>query len=212
MTLRLRTLASFVKPSDIVCDIGCDHAYLPIYLAKNGHPSLIYATEINDNAYHIALDNIQKEALDNKIQLKLTDGFKGLENTSINTLIIAGVGARTVLDIVSQTKDTKVQKLIIQANNDLPLLRQKITKYGFYLTKEKMVFDKNKWYTIGVYTKVKRHLKRREIQYGLHDKSNMRYYQEICAKLNILNNQLSFKNFKKKWQILYKISLIKKYL
>ncbi len=212
MTLRLRTLASFVLPSDIVCDIGCDHAYLPIYLAKNGHPSLIYATEINDNAYHIALDNIQKEALDNKIQLKLTDGFKGLENTSINTLIIAGVGARTVLDIVSQTKGTKVQKLIIQANNDLPLLRQKITKYGFYLTKEKMVFDKNKWYTIGVYTKKKKRLTKGEICYGLKDSSNMRYYHEALAKLNILNNQLSFKNFQKKKEILLKIHYLKKYL
>ena len=34
-SLILNTIASFIEPLDSVADIGCDHAYLTIFLVKN---------------------------------------------------------------------------------------------------------------------------------------------------------------------------------
>ncbi|MFR5029229.1 MAG: SAM-dependent methyltransferase [Coprococcus sp.] len=36
MSLRMKTVADMVKPGGRVCDIGCDHAFVSIYLVANG--------------------------------------------------------------------------------------------------------------------------------------------------------------------------------
>lgn len=212
MTLRLRTLASFINIDDVVCDVGCDHAYLPIYLVKNEDFKLVYATEINKNAYNIALENIKKANLENKIKLSLTDGVKSLTDTSINTLVIAGMGAQSILNIVKNIGNLKIEKLIIQANNDLEILRKKIRKYGFYLNQEKLVYDKNEWYVIGVYTKTKKHFANYVYYYGIKDNSNKEYYKELYNKLKSIYVKISFKNWLKKINLLFRLSLLKKYL
>lgn len=34
--LRLEAAAGLVKSGDVLCDVGSDHAYLPLMLIKNG--------------------------------------------------------------------------------------------------------------------------------------------------------------------------------
>ena len=36
LSKRLSAIADMVTPESIVCDVGTDHAYLPIFLEKNG--------------------------------------------------------------------------------------------------------------------------------------------------------------------------------
>ena len=49
-SLRLKTVASFINQDDKVVDIGCDHAYLSIYLIKNKFCKKVIASDINENA------------------------------------------------------------------------------------------------------------------------------------------------------------------
>ena len=35
LSKRLEAIASFIESKDSVCDVGCDHGYLDIYLAIN---------------------------------------------------------------------------------------------------------------------------------------------------------------------------------
>ena len=60
ISLKLKAIAFFIDKNDRVVDVGCDHAYLDIYLVKNGLCKNIIASDINENALNIAKNNIQK--------------------------------------------------------------------------------------------------------------------------------------------------------
>ena len=71
LSLRLKSIANLVDSNDVVADIGCDHAYVPIYMAKKGATHIL-ATDIHENALNVAKENIKN----GKICLWTTAGFQ----------------------------------------------------------------------------------------------------------------------------------------
>ena len=59
LSKRLEAVATLVEVGKRVIDVGCDHAYLDIYLTENNDNKCI-ATDINRNALNIAENNIKK--------------------------------------------------------------------------------------------------------------------------------------------------------
>ena len=100
LSKRLTSLANLVSSSDIVADIGCDHALLDIYLIKNNILPKILVTDINPNALESGKKNILKYHLNDYINAKLSDGINNLDN-DINTLIISGMGTNTICNILN---------------------------------------------------------------------------------------------------------------
>ncbi len=47
LSKRLQAVADLVTPGSRVADVGCDHAYIPIYLAENKISPHIIALDIN---------------------------------------------------------------------------------------------------------------------------------------------------------------------
>lgn len=212
-SLRLNAIASFISPLDKVADIGCDHAYLSIYLAETNRCQKIIATDINKNALESARKNIQRKKMDTKIQTYLSDGLKNVEDKEIDTIVISGVGTSTILHILDNIENFSIKKLVLQSNNDLPNLRKKVRKQGFYLQKEKVVWEKNHFYTIGVYTKKKRRLTIREIRFGIYDASNKSYYTSIYNDLLSVAKKLNYKKqFINKLKLKWEMFLLKNYL
>ena len=54
---RLLTAAGLVCNGKTVCDVGCDHGYLSIYLLQNNLASTIYAGDINEGPLNAAVFN-----------------------------------------------------------------------------------------------------------------------------------------------------------
>ncbi len=212
-SLRLETIASFVEPEDKVIDIGCDHAYLPIFLIQKKICQKVIASDIHEEALKIARKNIEKNHLMEEIPLYLSDGLKNVPDKDINTIIIAGMGTNTILHILSSLDPFSIDKLIIQANNDLPLLRKELRKKKFFLQKEKIVYEKNHYYIIGIYSKNARRLTSKEKYFGPYDASNHGYYISLYNHFQTINHKLSWKkNTKEKFFLFLKIQLLKKYL
>lgn len=209
MTNRLNTILSFIEKKDLVADIGCDHAKLAINLKKNNLCKSVCAVDINEKALDNAKKNIVKERLD--IPIFLSDGLTCVD-MDIDTAVICGLGASTILHIIDTFKNQQVKKIIIQSNNNLKLLRKKLLKKGFYLKKEKVIYDKKHYYVIGLYTKEKVKLKRWEIYFGLYNKNNIDYYKYLNDKLE---NKLKNIPLKHRWEIFKtkkELKLLKKYL
>jgi tRNA (adenine22-N1)-methyltransferase len=65
LSKRLEAVATLVDIGANVIDVGCDHAYLDIYLTLNNDNKCI-ATDINENALAMAKTNIKKYKLSKK--------------------------------------------------------------------------------------------------------------------------------------------------
>ncbi len=208
--LRLKAIAKFIKKEDCVADIGCDHAYLAIYLKENNLCQFVLASDIHEKALENARQNILHKKLD--IPTILSDGVQNIRQEKLNTLVISGMGTSTILHIVKEVNRNFIQKIIVQSNNDLSLLRKNMPKFGYYLEDELVVYEKGHYYVIGNYTRQKRKRKRSQIEFGLFKKENKAYYHFLQEQMQSILKKLESKNVLKKLKLYYKIFLLQKYL
>lgn len=202
---KLITIASLINKNDTVIDIGCDHAYLAIYLKENNLCKEVYASDISENVLKIAEENIKKSKTD--IKVYLSDGFKNINNDKINTAIISGMGTITILNIVDSAPKNVI-KYIISSNNEHEKLRKAMLKKRFYIQKEIVIKEKGKYYPIIVFTKDKTNETKLTLKYG--KSNNQEYFKYLENKERIilknipkkhiitrLNHQKNIKRLKK---------------
>jgi tRNA (adenine22-N1)-methyltransferase len=112
---RLLAIAELINKDDKIIDIGCDHALLDIYLCLKNKCKNVIATDINKKALDNAKRNIAKYNLDDKIKLILSDGLANIELKDSDTIIISGMGTKTILGILKDKQQyEQVKKIIIQ--------------------------------------------------------------------------------------------------
>lgn len=177
MNNKLKLIASLVDPIDSVIDIGCDHAYLAIYLKKNHLCKEVYASDISKNALAIANKNIKDNNL--KITTFLSDGFKDINKNDINTAIISGVGATTIINILEYAPEN-ITKFIICSHSDLELLRKEMLQNKWYIEEEKVIYESKKYYNIIVFTKNYKKISKIYLKYG--NSKNKDYYNYLLLK------------------------------
>src|SRR5574344_1404528 len=149
---RLLAIASLIKPSASVVDIGCDHGYLGIYLTKNNLCQKVLLTDVKQTALDNAIQNITLANLN--IPTVLSDGLNNIDLTLINTIIISGMGTKTIKDILANPDDlNNISQLVLQSNNNLAELRQFMQRQGYYLANEITLIENNIWYVISSYQK-----------------------------------------------------------
>lgn len=199
LSKRLLTLAGLVTKDDKVADIGCDHALLDIYLVLNNITDRVLVSDINENALNGGISNIKKYHLEDKIEAKLGNGIETITD-DINTLIISGMGASTIIKILNNKKINQINKLIIQSNNDHYLLRNYLTSNGFYISYENVIYEKSKYYINIVFLRGHQDYNRDELIYGpiLIKNGNKDYFEFLYNKnISILESIPYYKVFKR---------------
>ena len=141
LSKRLLSLASMIEDCKNVYDVGCDHAYLDIYLTLERSNIYCYAIDIRPSVIKIAKENIKKYGLD--IPVLLNDGLDNLSLKRNSVVVIAGMGTRNILKII---KNKKLEEVIIQSNDDLVLLRSQLSKLGYKIIDEKVVYEEGYFY------------------------------------------------------------------
>ena len=184
---RLETLSAFIEESDTVLDIGCDHALLDIYLVLNKNIKVI-GSDINYGPLEKAKENLKKYHLTNKIELRHGDGLECMSD-NINTIVISGMGGLSIINILKKINNyPNIQKLVISPNNDFELTRSEISKLGFYITKEEMVYESGKYYLISEYKIGTKKLDNFFGKLNLEDNIVKNYYQYVYeTNLKILS-------------------------
>lgn len=209
--LRIEALAKFISKEDKVVDIGCDHAYLAIHLMQNEMCKKVVASDIHANALLSAKKNIQNAHLDKKIPTILSDGFSNID-VEVDTAVISGMGASTILHIIKNTNPKGIKKYVLQSNNDLYRLRSSLEEMGYFLNEEKVVFEKGHYYVIGLYTLHGKKLSIREKLFGIYAQENMEYYRYLEETLRFLLKKVGHHTIKGKFKIFIQLVLLKKYL
>jgi len=186
LSKRLQAVATLVDIKSRVIDVGCDHAYLDIYLTQNNDNKCI-ATDINKNALEIAKKNIKKYNLSNKIETKLTNGLTDIKVKDNDNIVICGMGTYTILEILKTNNLSNT--LIISSNNNIDILRKEVINLGYYIDSEIFIIDKNKPYIIIKFIKGIKKYSKLDILLGPILKNNIEYKKYIIKKYkNILNN------------------------
>ena len=149
--------ASFVDNGNTVCDVGCDHGKLSLYLVQRGKAKQIIATDINKQPLQKAVDLFAAHDLSHTARFLLTDGLQGLEKTEdITHVVIAGLGGHTIAQVIENApfiKHQKVQLVLLPAQSGY-FARKFLFENGFEIVREKTVSEKGKYYSCinAVYT------------------------------------------------------------
>ena len=78
---RLLMAASLVCNGKTVCDVGCDHGKLSLYLVKSGRAERVIATDINKMPLQKAIDLFSENGISDKAEFHLTDGLQNITET-----------------------------------------------------------------------------------------------------------------------------------
>lgn len=147
---RLLTVAEFVREGACLCDVGTDHAKLPIYLALEGKIKKGIATDINEGPINSAKKNVSLLGLSDKIECIKTDGLAGTEGSGVTDVSICGMGGELIARILSECdyiRDNNVN-LILQPMSRVQELRKFLYDSGFDVIGEKLTCETGKLYVV----------------------------------------------------------------
>ena len=217
LSKRLKEIANFIPDNTNLVDIGCDHALLDIYLQLNNKNMKIIASDINENALNGAKKNIKKYNLEDKIETRLSNGLDNINKDEIDTIVISGMGAHTIIGILrcNIPKLKNVDNIIVQSNNHIDFLRKRILELNYYIDSEKLVKDNGIIYTIISFKKGKKHYSKKEIFFGpylLKENSNLfkEKNKQDLEKLNHLYTVIPKNHYLYRLKVKRKIKLYTK--
>jgi tRNA (adenine22-N1)-methyltransferase len=146
---RLLSAAAYVRRGSAVADIGTDHAFLPIYLIEKGISPRAVAADINEGPLARARINIPKSMV-KKIELRLTDGLRGIEDAKVDDVLICGMGGELIARIIKDAPFVKNEKirLVLQPMTKAPALREFLLSEGFSIIGETLSFDDRIYQTL----------------------------------------------------------------
>ena len=147
---RLQTIASLIPAGASVADVGCDHAWLPIWLYEQGAIKNAVAMDINSGPLERAKEHIREHGLESVIKTRISDGLAGLLPGECNALVIAGMGGPLMERILEEGSHLLpgFEQMILQPQSDIPHFRQWLYDHGFFISDEKMVKEDGKFYPV----------------------------------------------------------------
>lgn len=145
---RLLAAAGMVTKGNVVCDVGCDHGYVPIYLVQNGISPRVIAMDVKEGPLRAAREHINGCLLADYIETRLSDGMEALKTGEADTLICAGMGGRLMKRILDEggEKTAGMKELILQPQSEVQGMREYLRKMGYRITSENMILEEGKFY------------------------------------------------------------------
>lgn len=194
---RLKLVASYVNNRRLA-DIGSDHAYLPIYLAKNNKIDFAVAGEIVEGPHKVSIRNVKEENLVGVIDCRKAAGLDAIElEDNIEVITICGMGGKLIAEILEKGKDKLKNKpnLVLQPNVGENYVREKLENLGYEITAESIIEEDGHIYEVIVATAGEMKLSDDEKNFGkflLKEKSPLfiKKQKEELQKLEYILSQL----------------------
>ncbi len=148
ITNRLKTVADMIEKAEILCDIGCDHGYLPIYLIQQQKIKRAYACDLRDGPLKTAAKNIAAFHMKDLIQTVKSDGLKELSDKEFDVVSICGMGGRLIAQILQNSLAIarRVDYMVLQPQSEIPLLRRFLAENGFQILEERIALEDRRFY------------------------------------------------------------------
>lgn len=167
LTPRLNCILKYIN-CDTAADIGTDHAYIAMEIIKKGLAKRVIASDLNKGPLDIAVSNINKNGLENKIEARLGSGISVLSPGEAENIIIAGMGGELIAEIIKNNIEVaRKSKLILQPMNEQYLLRKFLHEKGFTIEKEDIECEGHRVYNIIIVKNGKEEPFKSDIEYHI---------------------------------------------
>lgn len=150
LSSRLRAIVDMLPACETVCDIGTDHALVPVALVLSGKCERAIAADIGEGPLSRARAQVEAAGLTDRIALKLSDGFKGIGKDEAVSAVITGMGGRTIRKILAEGRADSlgIKTLLVSPQSEPELVRSILRDCGFILKDEAMVAEDDKYYPL----------------------------------------------------------------
>lgn len=151
LSIRLKTVASYVPKGKKLADIGSDHAYLPLYLIRHQVIDEAIAGEVVQGPFDAAVRNVRAHGKEEQIIVRLANGLRAIEDDdNVQVVTIAGMGGRLITTILEEGSERlkTVERLILQPNIHSEPIRQWAVAHGWYIVDEAILEEDDHIYEI----------------------------------------------------------------
>ena len=93
---RLQLCAALVRRGARLADIGTDHAYLPVWLCRNGVCPSAIAADVNPEPLRRGRQTVAAAGLEGVIQTRLSDGLAAVGRDEADDIVMAGMGGELI--------------------------------------------------------------------------------------------------------------------
>ncbi len=150
LSARMQAIADMVSKGSRVCDVGCDHGYVSIYLVQQKIAPGVIAMDINKGPLARAKEHVEQAGLSRYITLRLSDGLDTYKSGEADALICAGMGGRLMRRILEKEpeKTESFRELILQPQSEICAFRKFLRNVGYSIWREDMILEEDKFYPI----------------------------------------------------------------
>lgn len=184
---RLKLIADSVREGVTVCDVGTDHAIIPVELILSRRTPKCIITDISAPSLEKGVENAKKTGVIDAVESYCTNGTLGVKLDSRMDFIIAGMGGELIAEILEQDERLKSpeHRFILQPMSKAEVLREYLAKSGFEVVKEEKVKASARLYSVitCVYDGKQRTVKEKDILLGYFADANSALDIEYAKRL-----------------------------
>lgn len=145
---RMRAVAEMVTAGNRVCDVGCDHGFVSIYLVEQGISPGALAMDVRTGPLSAAREHVAERKLEGIIETRLSDGLHNYNIGEADTLICAGMGGGLMQRILADQPDKtrSFVELVLQPQSEVEQFRRWLRSAGYRIAVENMIEEEGKFY------------------------------------------------------------------
>jgi len=145
---RLRAVADYVLPGEVLVDIGTDHAYLPAALVQAGVIPKAIAGDLLAGPLEAARATVATTGLVNQVELRLGDGLRVLTPGEAACATICGMGGPLIVEILTAGPLMGIRRLVLQPMGAEAQVREWLSAAHWRIIGEQLVADSGRIYVI----------------------------------------------------------------
>ena len=149
LTPRLQLAADFCLPCKAVIDVGCDHAYLCLYLVEQGAERAA-ASDIRPGPLEAAKAHIAACGRSDRVRAVLCPGLEAFGPEDADTISICGMGGEMIASILEAAPwmATGDHKLVLQPMTNGHRLRKWLADNGYTIQREQLAREGHRLYVV----------------------------------------------------------------
>lgn len=150
LSARLTAIVGLAGQGHCLCDVGCDHAHVPIRLLQEGKFDCAIAMDVIEGPLEKAAGNIRLYGMADRIELRLSDGLDACRPGEADTLVITGMGGTLMEEILLRTpaRTKSFRALVLGPQSDPDKVRAALRLLGAHPEEEQLVYEDGKYYPV----------------------------------------------------------------